>query len=101
MSLKNLPIVIGFAVITSVQFAVGMYMMSLTAREGGEAELFVKNFVLIQRATGAIAIALLVAQAPPPIPDALHLCLFSRHRDLEVASISISLFFGTRELFSI
>lgn len=40
MSLKNLPIVIGFAVITSVQFAVGMYMMSLTAREGGEAELF-------------------------------------------------------------
>ena len=39
MSLKNLPIVIGFAVITSVQFAVGMYMMSLTAREGGEAEL--------------------------------------------------------------
>ena len=38
MSMKNLPIVIGFGVITASQFVVGIYMMILTAKGGGNYE---------------------------------------------------------------
>lgn len=38
VSMKNLPIVIGFGVITASQFVVGIYMMILTAKGGGNYE---------------------------------------------------------------
>jgi hypothetical protein len=37
MTMKNVPITIGFTVITISQFAVGMYIMVLAVKEGGEA----------------------------------------------------------------
>ena len=39
-----------------------------------------------------------VGQPLPQIPlDAYHLCVFDRHRNIEVAYTSISLVYGTRE----
>jgi len=64
---KNIPIVTGFVVITTSQLALGMCLVALAAGK---------------------------SQPLPPIPyDAYHLCIFVRHRTLEVAYTSISLFF--------
>jgi len=65
---KNIPIAIWFAIITASEFVLGAWVMVLAGRKG--------------------------AQKFPSIPfDAYHLCIFVRHRKLEVAVTSISLFY--------
>ncbi|KAF9787225.1 hypothetical protein BJ322DRAFT_1107290 [Thelephora terrestris] len=68
VTMRNTPIVVGFAVITVSQFALGIWMTVLVAMGG--------------------------AEMIPPIPDdAYHVCIFIRHRSLEIAFTSISLFY--------
>jgi len=68
VTVKNIPIAVSFAVITASQLVLGMWLVVLAARKG--------------------------AQPLPPIPfDAYRLCVFVRHRNLEVAYTSISLFY--------
>ena len=92
VSMKSVPIAIGFATITASQFAVGMYMTIITGREGGETGFSHHKFY--PHSERFLGDCPCVAIAPPPIPNAFNLCLFSQHRDLEIASISISLFYG-------
>jgi len=68
VTMKHIPIAIWFAIITASQFVLGIWMSVVAGRKG--------------------------AQTLPPIPfDAYHLCIFVRHRNLEVAFTSISLFY--------
>jgi len=68
VTIRNVPITIGFVAITTSQVAVGLGMTILGSGSGG---------VLL-----------------PPVPlDAYNSCVFSRHRPLEVAYTSISLLF--------
>ncbi|KAF9790730.1 hypothetical protein BJ322DRAFT_409972 [Thelephora terrestris] len=65
---KNIPIAIGFAIITLSQLVLGIVLVVFAARAG--------------------------AQPLPPIPlDAYRLCLFVRHRTLEVVYTGISLLY--------
>jgi len=65
---KNIPVVIGFAAITASQLVLGICLVDFAVRSG--------------------------AQTPPPIPlDAYRLCVFVRHRKIEVAYTSISLLY--------
>lgn len=68
-TMKNIPITIGFAVITVAQCVFGICMTILTARKGAEPQL--------------------------PIPlDSYHVCEFAQpKRRMEVAYTSLSLFF--------
>lgn len=38
--MKNVPIAIGFSVITASQFVLGIWMTIIAAKKGGEAKLF-------------------------------------------------------------
>lgn len=68
VTMKNLPIAVGFAIITACQLVLGMYVVVLAALEG--------------------------AQPLPSLPlDAYHLCIFVQHRRLEIAYAGISLSF--------
>jgi len=68
VTMKNIPIVIGFAIITASQLALGTCVMVLTEIGG--------------------------AQSLEPIPlDAYRVCVFAPHRTLEIAYNSISLLF--------
>jgi len=63
---KNIPVTIAFATITISQLALGIRITVVAAREG--------------------------AQILPPLPfDAYHLCVFVRHRPVEIAYTSISI----------
>ena len=86
MTFKNIPITIGFAVITASQLGLGICLVIFAARKGGAAEpLHQENDPHLH----------CVAQQLPPIPlEAYRLCVFYRHRTLEVAYTSISLFYG-------
>lgn len=86
MTLKNPYITVGFAVITIAQLGLGICLVTFAARSGGTADLsYRKGRSHSDRA----------AQPIPPIPvDAYRLCVFVRHRALEVAYTSISLFYG-------
>ncbi|KAF9790805.1 hypothetical protein BJ322DRAFT_1170204 [Thelephora terrestris] len=65
---KNIPIAIGFAIITLSQLVLGIVLVVFAARAG--------------------------AQTIPPIPlDAYRLCVFVRHRTLEVVYTGISLLY--------
>ncbi|KAF9644192.1 hypothetical protein BDM02DRAFT_3190826 [Thelephora ganbajun] len=65
---KSIPIATGFAVITASQLALGLYLVTFAAKRKG--------------------------QALPPIPfDAYRLCIFIRHRTLEIAYTSVSLLY--------
>jgi len=76
VTMKNIPIVVGFAIITVSQFAVGMWMLIRAALKGEEVI--------------------------PPIPlDAYHLCIFIRHRPLELAFTATSLLFDSLAFFLI
>lgn len=47
MTMKSIPIVAGFAVITATQFALGMWMTVLAALRGGMVSLFDQTTGLI------------------------------------------------------
>lgn len=65
---KSIRTAIGFATISASQLGLGIYIISVTGREGG--------------------------LTPPAIPfDAYRLCLFARHRSAEIATITLSLFY--------
>ena len=49
-----------------------------------------------------LSVRVCIGQPLPPIPyDAYHLCIFVRHRALEIAYTSISLFYGAWTLFRV
>lgn len=70
VTMKNIPIVVGFSVITATQFGLGIWMLVAAALKG--------------------------AEVIPPIPlDAYHLCIFIRHRKLEIGFTGISLLYDS------
>ncbi|KAF9789637.1 hypothetical protein BJ322DRAFT_1178256 [Thelephora terrestris] len=70
VTIKSIPITLVFLALTASQFALGVCMVTLGAREGG--------------------------QPLPQIPlDAYHLCVFNRHRNIEVAYTSLSLVYDS------
>jgi len=70
VGMKNVYIAVGFGIITASQFALGIYMMTLAGKEG--------------------------AHPLPQIPlDAYHLCVFFRHRNLELAYTSLSIIYDS------
>lgn len=76
VTMGNIPIVCGFSVITVAQLAIGIWMTVLAALKG--------------------------AEVIPVIPeDAYHLCIFIRHRTLEIAFTSVSLFYDFLTFFVI
>ena len=88
--MKNIYIAILFGVITATQFVLGIYMIALARKEGGKGRL-------LHRESSSLRVP--AAQPLPQIPlDAYHLCIFPRHRKLELAYTSISIFYGTQEL---
>ena len=88
MTFKNIPITIGFAVITASQLGLGICLVVFATRLGGATEL------LHQENSSHLDC---VAQQLPPIPlEAFRLCVHVRHRTLEMAYTSISLFYGNR-----
>ena len=104
VAVKNIPIALGFASITATQLALGVCMTTLAARRGGKATSLVpdRETLLIWSAYSLCSAGARVAQPLPAIPlDAYHLCVFYRHRALEVAYTSISLFYGALELLAI
>ena len=90
MAMKNIYIAVGFGVITTTQFVLGIYLIALARKEGGEGGLLHRKYSSLR---------VPVAQPVPQIPlDAYHLCVFFRHRNLELAYTSISILYGTQEL---
>jgi len=70
VTMKHIPISMGFAIITTCQLVLGVWMVTLAGIKG--------------------------AQPQPPIPlDEYHLCVFRQPRSLEVAYTSISLFYDS------
>ena len=101
MTMKNVPIALGFATITASQFVLGIVMLMLAAMKGGKTG-FLDGGISSYLGRLLCSIRPRVAQPLPPIPlDAYHLCVFYRHRRLEVACTSISLLYGSLELFGI
>lgn len=68
-------------------------MITLAARRGSESKS-------LNRETVSHPALFYAAQPLPAIPlDAYNLCVFYRHRPLEVAYTSVSLLYGTSSLF--
>jgi hypothetical protein len=89
---KNILIAASLAIITVSQLVLGMLMVVLAAKKGGKAVLcpWIRRAVFIHSA--------FIAQVLPPLPfDAYRLCIFVRHRHLEVVYTTISLCYGTWE----
>ena len=87
MASKSIPVTIAFATITIAQLALGMRIVVVAAWEGGELCRWFRKFAFFHSGRAA--------QAFPPLPfDAYHLCVFVRHRPLEIAYTSISLCYG-------
>ena len=94
--MKNIPITIGFAVITVAQCVFGVCMTVLTAREGGKIRsLDMRTHFHSERRSTRRDFAY-AAQPQLPIPlDAYHVCEFAQPmKHMEVAYTSLSLFFG-------
>lgn len=97
--MKSVPTLLGFTAITISQLALGICTIVLAARMGGKAKISILEVILTRNAYLFRYDCLCEAQPFPPIPlDAYHLCVFYRHRVLELACISISLLYGTLQL---
>lgn len=91
MTMKNVPITIGFASITATQLAVGLCQLTLSAEGGGKARAIGSKHCSHRDCVST-------ADPLPQIPlDAYHLCVFYRHRALEVTNTSISILYGAPE----
>ena len=88
--MKNIYISSGFAIITTSQLALGLYVMTVTAKTGGKTQPLTPEDLSPSK--------IYVAQTVPPIPlDAFRICTFVPHRTLEIAYTSISLLYGAWE----
>ena len=56
VTLKNIPVTIGFAVITTVQLALGLYNFALIVRGGGKVRLSDKKFSLMGPDRSAVTV---------------------------------------------
>lgn len=92
MTMKNIPIAIGFAVITASQFGLGMYMIALAAKMSGKV-WFLDRGNHPQMRFFAIVLPAVLPQPAVPL-DAYQLCLFVQPRTFEIAYTSITLFYG-------
>ena len=95
MTLKNVPITIGFVVITTSQFVFGLYSLVQIIRGGGKVK------TLSWKGSFSLGVRLpcrdcaCAAQQFPPIPlDPFHICLFAPIRTLHIAYTGVSLFYG-------
>jgi len=87
--------VIGFGVITTSQLALGMWLVALAAGKSKTESWNRKSY----SHSGHSGASSCVGQPLPPVPyDAYRLCIFVRHRTLEVVYTSISLFYGARNI---
>jgi hypothetical protein len=94
--MKNIPIVIGFGIITVSQLAFGIFWTILVARGGGKISFFKYASRLHPNTNPLRCDRAHVAGTYPQIPfDAYRICVFLRHRTLEIAYTSISLVYGT------
>ena len=97
--MKNVPIVVGFSVITATQFGLGIWMLVAAALKGGKVPFGIRRPTLIRGDHPPCCGGVNVAEMIPLIPlDAYHLCIFVRHRKLEIGFTSISLLYGVSRL---
>jgi hypothetical protein len=87
VTMKNVLITAGFAIITLSQLSLGTVMVALAAKMGGKVRL------LDRRKHSQTSS---VVQTQPEIPlDAYHLCVFVQPKSFEIAYASLSLTYGT------
>ena len=99
MTIKNVPITVGFAVITVSQLAMGSYIVSLTAERGGEAKVMHRKSHFTHHTYHFFYNYARIAQELLPIPlDAFRVCFHVGHGHVEVGSTAISLFYGAQKL---
>jgi hypothetical protein len=88
-------------VISACHVGIGTWKIIAAARKGGEAGLFCQKICADFTSTYLFCrCCARVAQPLPPLPyDAYHLCIFSRHKVLEVVLTGISLLYGEKQFF--
>jgi len=87
---KSRPIAAALALITTSQLALGIYRIYLAATHAGGHWMFNGPVAFLIQYINAT-----VAQTVPSIPfDGFKICIFSRHRKMEIAYTGISLAYG-------
>ena len=96
--MKNIPIVIGFGIITVSQFVLGMFCLIASIKGGGKTKLLIAGTLSAHSSNLFRNVFAHEAETFPPIPfNAYHACAFARHRTLEIAYTGISLIYGLLE----
>lgn len=92
MTKKSVPVTVCFGIITVAQLMFGVYLLIVVARDGGKVK-FLRSREPFSPKNNC------VAQKFPDIPlDSYRMCIFIRHRYLEIVYTSISLIYGLLKL---
>lgn len=96
ITLKHLPITVGFSFITLCQLVLGVLTISLVSMLGGGTEpLYQKSHPHSERLTSRPD-RLHPAEPVPQIPlDAYRFCVFVHHKRLGITVVAVALLYGT------